>query len=104
LRGQSSGLPGKDLNEHPVTDHTNTDLTAEGAQQASVHHVSYLPIKRLVETIIPVIEACLMHAAVSIVCTELDNQYNIEDIQHLVGPVLTGRAQLVVGDHGLAIL
>jgi hypothetical protein len=103
MHGQSSALPGKDVNEDQVIDHTNTDLTAEVAQQATVHHVIYLPIKRLADIFIPVIEACLMHGADSSVSTDADNQCNVEDIQHRVGPVLTGRDQLVVGDHGLAI-
>jgi hypothetical protein len=37
-----------------------------------------------------------------IVNTDADNQYNAEDIQHLVEPILAGRAQLVVGDRGVA--
>ena len=37
-----------------------------------------------------------------IVNTDADNQYEADDIQRLVEPILAGRAQLVVGDRGVA--
>ena len=43
-----------------------------------------------------------MHGADIIVNTDADNQYNAEDIQHLIEPILAGRAQMVVGDRGVA--
>ena len=88
--------------EYLVIDNGSTDLTAEVARQAGVQHVIHLPEKGLAGAFIAGIEACLMHGADIIVNTDADNQYNAEDIQHLVEPILAGRAQLVVGDRGVA--
>ena len=95
-------LPGIDVIEYLVIDNASTDNTTEVARQAGVHHVIYLPVKGLAGAFIVGIEACLMHGADIIVNTDADNQYNAEDIQHLVEPILAGRAQLVVGDRGVA--
>ena len=85
-----------------MIDNASTDLTAEVARQSGVHHIIYLPIKGLAGAFIAGIEACLMHGADIIVNTDADNQYNAADIQHLVEPILAGRAELVVGDRGVA--
>jgi len=95
-------LPGIDVIEYLVIDNGSTDLTAEVARQAGVHHIIYLPVKGLAGAFIAGIEACLIHGADIIVNTDADNQYNAEDIQRLVEPILAGRAQLVVGDRGVA--
>lgn len=102
LRDLPRALPGIDVIEYLVIDNASTDLTAEIAQQAGVHHIIYLPVKGLAGAFIAGIEACLMHGADIIVNTDADNQYDAEDIQHLVEPILAGRAQLVVGDRGVA--
>jgi hypothetical protein len=39
-----------------------------------------------------------------IVNTDADNQYNAEDIQRLIEPILAGRADLVIGDRGVSNL
>ncbi|MCX6036048.1 MAG: glycosyltransferase family 2 protein, partial [Chloroflexi bacterium] len=75
---------------------------AEVARQAGVHHIICLPVKGLAGAFIAGLEACLMQGADIIVNTDADNQYNAEDIQRLVEPILAGRAQLVVGDRGVA--
>jgi glycosyltransferase involved in cell wall biosynthesis len=102
IRDLPRALPGIDVIEYLVIDNASTDLTAEVARQAGVHHVIYLPVKGLAGAFIAGIEACLMHGADIIVNTDADNQYNAEDIRHLVEPILAGRAQLVVGDRGVA--
>jgi glycosyltransferase involved in cell wall biosynthesis len=102
LRDLPRALPGIDVIEYLVIDNASTDLTAEVARQAGVQHVIYLPIKGLAGAFIAGIEACLKNGADIIVNTDADNQYNAEDIQHLVEPILAGRAQLVVGDRGVA--
>ena len=102
LRDLPRALPGIDVNEYQVIDNASTDLTAEDAHQAGVHHVIYLPAKGLAGAFIPSIEAYLMQGADNIVNTDADDKYNAEDIQHLVEPILTGRDQLVVGDRGVA--
>jgi glycosyltransferase involved in cell wall biosynthesis len=102
LRALPRALPGIDVIEYLVIDNASTDLTAEVARQAGVHHIIYLPVKGLADAFIAGIEACLEHGADIIVNTDADNQYNAEDIQRLVEPILAGRAQLVVGDRGVA--
>jgi len=102
VRDLPRALAGIDVIEYLVIDNASTDLTAEVARQAGVHHVIYLPVKGLAGAFIAGIEACLQNGADIIVNTDADNQYNAEDIQHLVEPILAGRAQLVVGDRGVA--
>ena len=102
VRDLPRALAGIDVIEYLVIDNASTDLTAEVARQAGVHHVIYLPVKGLAGAFIAGIEACLQNGADIIVNTDADNQYNADDIQHLVEPILAGRAQLVVGDRGVA--
>jgi glycosyltransferase involved in cell wall biosynthesis len=102
LRDLPRTLPGIDVIEYLVIDNASTDLTAEVARQAGVHHIICLPVKGLAGAFIAGLEACLKHGADIIVNTDADNQYNAEDIHRLVEPILAGRAQLVVGDRGVA--
>lgn len=95
-------LPGIDVIEYLVIDNASTDRTVEVARQAGVHHVIHLPLKGLAGAFTAGIEACLERGADIIVNTDADNQYNADDIQRLVEPILAGRAQLVVGDRGVA--
>jgi glycosyltransferase involved in cell wall biosynthesis len=48
------------------------------------------------------LDACVKNGADIIVNTDADNQYHAEDINLLVRPILEGRAQIVVGDRGVA--
>ena len=102
LRDLPRTLPGIDVIEYLVIDNGSTDLTTVVARNAGVHHIIHLPAKGLAGAFIAGIEACLKHGADIIVNTDADNQYNAEDIQHLVEPILAGRAQIVVGDRGVA--
>jgi glycosyltransferase involved in cell wall biosynthesis len=95
-------LPGVDVIETLVIDNGSTDLTSEVARQAGVNYIVNLPVKGLAGAFIAGIEASLSHGADIIVNTDADNQYNALDIQLLVEPILAGRAQLVVGDRGVA--
>ncbi len=95
-------LPGIDVVEYLVIDNASTDCTAEVAQKEGVHHIIQQPAKGLASAFITGIEACLSFGADIIVNTDADNQYNAADIQRLIEPILAGRAQLVVGDRGVA--
>jgi glycosyltransferase involved in cell wall biosynthesis len=102
LRDLPRSLPGIDVIEFLVVDNGSTDRTSEVARQSGVQYVVYLPVKGLAGAFIAGLEACLERGADIIVNTDADNQYNGKDIQYLVEPILAGRAQLVVGDRGVA--
>ena len=50
------------------------------------------------------LDAGLRSGADLIVNTDADNQYNADDIQRLIEPILSGQADIVVGDRGVASL
>jgi glycosyltransferase involved in cell wall biosynthesis len=102
LRDLPRSLPGIDTIEYLVIDNGSTDGTSEIARQSGVQHVIYLPVKGLAGAFIAGLEACLERGADIIVNTDADNQYNANDIQRLIEPILSGRAKLVVGDRGVA--
>jgi len=102
IRDLPRALPGIDVLEYLVIDNASTDCTAEVAQQEGVHHIIHVPAKGLAGAFIAGIEASLSRGADIIVNTDADNQYNAGDIQRLIEPILAGRAELVVGDRGVA--
>jgi glycosyltransferase involved in cell wall biosynthesis len=98
-------LPGIDVIEYLVIDDGSSDDTAQVARAAGVHHILCLPQHAgLAAGFVAGLEACLQHGADLIVNTDADNQYQAEDIQRLVEPILTGKADIVVGDRGVATL
>jgi glycosyltransferase involved in cell wall biosynthesis len=50
------------------------------------------------------LDACLRLGADIIVNTDADNQYEAADISRLLQPILSGKAELVIGDRGVATL
>ena len=102
LRELPRSIPGIDMIEYLIIDNASTDQTAEVARQAGVHHVVYIPVKGLAGAFAAGIEASLLNGADIIVNTDADNQYNAADIQNLIEPIMAGRAQLVIGDRGVA--
>jgi glycosyltransferase involved in cell wall biosynthesis len=103
VRALPRRLPGVDQIEYLVIDDGSTDGTVEAARRAGVHHVEQLPRHLgLAAAFSAGLEACLRRGADIIVNTDADNQYNPEDIAKLVEPIIAGRAQLVVGDRGVA--
>jgi len=98
-------LPGIDTIEYLVVDDGSTDNTSQIAQEMGVHHIIRLPRNvGLASGFAIGLEASLSHDADIIVNTDADNQYNAEDIQNLIAPILQGRADIVVGDRGVATL
>lgn len=97
-------IPGIDVIEYLIIDDGSTDSTLQVARQSGVHHVIQQFHQGLAAAFTTGLDASLTLGADIIVNTDADNQYNSEDIIRLVEPILVGRAQLVVGDRGVATL
>jgi glycosyltransferase involved in cell wall biosynthesis len=96
-------IPGVERIEVLVIDDGSSDRTAEVAHSLGVKHVVSLPGHRgLAAAFSAGLEAALARGADIIVNTDADNQYSAEDIPLLIEPILRGRAELVVGDRGVA--
>jgi glycosyltransferase involved in cell wall biosynthesis len=98
-------IPDIDVIEYMVIDDGSTDNTVEVSHQSGVHHVIVLPHHVGLATVFTVgLEESLKKGADIIVNTDADNQYNADDIHLLVEPILSGQADIVVGDRGVANL
>jgi glycosyltransferase involved in cell wall biosynthesis len=98
-------LPGVDEIEYLVVDDGSTDRTAEVAREVGVHHiVRFKQNCGLAYAFLAGLEAALQLGADIVVNTDADNQYRGEDIGRLIGPILAGQANIVIGDRGVAAL
>jgi glycosyltransferase involved in cell wall biosynthesis len=98
-------MNGFDSIEYLVIDDGSNDRTAEVALAAGAHHLVSLPGHLgLAAAFTTGLDACVKNGADVIVNTDADNQYQAEDIRLLVEPIINGRAQIVVGDRGVATL
>ena len=105
LRDLPHSIPGVDEIECLVVDDGSTDRTVQVTQELGVHHVVRLGQNRgLAAAFVTGLEAALRAGADIIVNTDADNQYRGEDIARLIQPILEGRADIVVGDRGVAPL
>ena len=96
-------LSGVDQIEVLVIDDGSQDGTAEIAEQLAVDHVIRQPRHSgLAAGFVAGLEASLKAGADVIVNTDADNQYRAEDIPRLLEPILAQRADIVVGDRGVA--
>jgi len=96
-------IPGIDQIEVLVIDDGSRDRTVEVAHALGIQHV--LPMRvhvGLARTFQAGLDEAVRLGADIIVNTDADNQYRGEDIQRLIQPVLAGRADIVVGDRGVA--
>lgn len=92
-------LRGIDTIEIAIVDDGSRDETAAVARRLGVHHVVRFPKNLgLAAAFRAGLETCVRAGADIIVNTDADNQYNAEDIQALIDPILEGRAEIVVGD------
>jgi glycosyltransferase involved in cell wall biosynthesis len=92
-------IAGVDAVEVLVVDDGSSDRTAEVARAAGADHVvRFTRHKGLAEGFMAGLDACLRLGADIIVNTDADNQYPGREIPRLIGPILAGEADMVVGD------
>ena len=105
LRDLPQTIPGIDEIEVLVIDDGSQDRTVEVAQALGVDHILQLPRNMGLATAFSRgLETALALGADIIVNTDGDNQYCGADIARLVQPILSGEADIVVGDRGVGAL
>jgi glycosyltransferase involved in cell wall biosynthesis len=95
-------IPGIDSVEVLVIDDGSTDRTAEVARTHGADHVvRFTNTKGLAHGFMAGLDACLRLGADVIVNTDADNQYPGHEIPRLIAPILSGEADMVVGDRSV---
>ena len=98
-------VAGIDEVELLVIDDGSTDRTVEVARECGVDHIVRLTNNRgLAAAFQAGLDACLKLGADVIVNTDADNQYSGSDVPKLVAPILSGNADMVVGDRRVATI
>ncbi len=96
-------LPGIDIIETLVIDDGSRDATVQVAETLGINTIVRLPHNMgLAYAFAAGLEACIKRGADIIVNTDADNQYCGADIAKLVAPIVAGRAEIVIGDRGVA--
>lgn len=96
-------VPGFDKVEWLIIDDGSTDDTVRIARELGVDHVIQHPVNRgLATAFMTGLDACLRLGADVIVNTDADNQYQGADIPKLTGPLVVGRADMVIGERPIA--
>jgi len=95
-------LPNIHTIEYLVIDDGSVDDTAAVAESAGVHHiVRHKQNQGLAQAFRTGLEAAIKLGADIIVNTDADNQYCGADVASLVEPILSNRAEMVIGDRGV---
>lgn len=91
-------LEGIDEIEYLIVNDGSKDKTVEVAKKWGVHHIiNFNQNKGLAKGFMAGLDGCLRNGADIIVNTDADNQYNADDIQKLIQPILDGEADMVIG-------
>jgi glycosyltransferase involved in cell wall biosynthesis len=103
LQSLPRSINGIDKIETLIIDDGSQDKTAEVAIQCGAHHLLRFPQHvGLATAFASGLNACLELGADIIVNTDADNQYFAGDIEKLVAPIIEGKADIVIGDRGVA--
>lgn len=96
-------LPGVSTVEWLIINDGSADKTVEVARRHGVDHVVDLGSHQgLARGFMAGLDACLRLGADIIVNTDADNQYCAADIPKLIAPILSGEADIVVGERPIA--
>ena len=105
LRDLPRAIAGIDTIEVLVIDDGSTDATVDVARAAGVEHIISLRSRRGLATAFTTgIDTALKLGADFIVNTDGDNQYMGADIAALVAPLVSGEADVVIGDRNVETL
>ena len=86
-----------------IIDDGSSDATRRVAEQNGVDHiVGFTRNQGLAKAFMLGLDACIQRGADVIVNTDADNQYRASDIPKLVGPILEGKADMVIGERPIS--
>ncbi len=92
-------IDGIDEIEYLIINDGSKDDTVQVARNWGVNYViNFKNNKGLAKGFMAGLDACLRNGADIIVNTDADNQYNGDDIEKLVRPILDGKADIVIGE------
>ena len=91
-------IDGIDEIEYLIINDGSKDETVEVARRWGVNYVvNFTQNRGLAKGFMAGLDACLRNGADIIVNTDADNQYNGDDIEKIVRPILEGKSDIVIG-------